>query len=185
MLNFIYENLDNLFGLSNNILTLYHMIYRVSIVYIFGIIVLNFVNKRFIGEKTPFDIILRFIIGSSLANAITGSSPFFATLGMVFFIIILNYILSLITLYSDFADKLLKGRAIILFQKNHFDLTQMRRYHFSKEDLLSEIRKLIGSDNLTNIKTIMLENSGEISVILKEDSKKIHTNNHNSQDDDD
>lgn len=167
----LYAYLEHILELSDENISVVAMIMRILIVYAFGIVILNVFNKRFIGERSPFDIILRFVVGSCLANAIVGSSPYFETLGMVFFIIAFHWILSFICFYSKFIERMLKGKATILYRNGTFDWKAMRYYHLTQEDILSEIRKNAGLTTLTAIDTIFLEDSGEVSIISRKKSK--------------
>lgn len=173
MLENIYILLDRVLDLHQTNISVSAMMTRVFIVYVFGIIVLNVVNKRFVGERTPFDIILRFLIGSSLANAIVGSSPYFETLGMVLFIVLLHWTLSLACFYSRMLEKILKGKTEILYRHGKFNWQLMRKYHLTQEDIMSEVRKDAGLTKLKEVKEIFVEDSGEISIIPLKD-KTVH-----------
>lgn len=161
------ETLTALLELNKENISLTAMILRILIVYGFGIIVLNVINKRFLGEKTPLDIILRFVIGSCLANAIVGSSPYFETLGMVFVIVIVHWLLSLACFYNRTIDRLLKGKTEILYAQGVLNWRVMKRYHLTEEDIMSEIRKTAGLVHLKDVHKIFIEDSGEVSVIPK------------------
>jgi uncharacterized membrane protein YcaP (DUF421 family) len=176
----IYQHIDWLFGLSQIHISLLNMVARALLIYVLGIIILNLINKRFIGEKTPFDIILIFLIGSSLANAVTGNSPYFPTLGMVFCIILVNWLLSLFSFYNQTAEKILKGVPVTLYKNGKLHWKAMRLYHFTHDDLISEVRKDSGLLTLDEVQEIILENSGEISVIPKKDTKIYHANMRNN-----
>jgi uncharacterized membrane protein YcaP (DUF421 family) len=174
-MNSLYSYFDYLLGLTNNSITLWHMILRILIIYIFGILILTSLNRRFLAEKTPFDIILRFVIGSSLASAITGGAPYLPTLGMVLFIICVHWVLSLLSLYNKQIDVLIKGRAVLLFKDGKYQTKAMMKHHFTIEDIKSEIRKETGIADVAQVDQVILENSGEISVIPKK-----RTNSHAS-----
>lgn len=181
MITWLQQNLGPLLELSEQNISLFAMILRALLTYFFGILVLNYVNKRFLGERTPFDIILRFIIGSALANAITGSSPYWSTLGMVMFIVLLNWLLSLMSFYHRPLEKLLKGNAVTLYKDGEFRWKVMRSYHFTQDDILSEIRSA-GLFTLHEIEQIVLEGNGEIHVIPKRNCT-VHKKAHIQDDD--
>lgn len=162
----MFVHMSWLFGLDVHDIGLGHMIARAILVYIVGITVI-LLNRRFIGEHTNFDTILRFIIGSSFASAIVGSSPFFPTLGAMLFLVFMNWILSAISFYSPVLEKLIKGQENILFTNGAIDWQVMQRHHLTQDDLLSEVRKKTGLTAFENIDRIFLENSGEISIIPK------------------
>lgn len=67
MLEKWYEMLNWLLVLDQEKLALSHMVLRALIVYILGVILIR-LDKRFIGERTAFNTILRFLIGSALAK---------------------------------------------------------------------------------------------------------------------
>ncbi len=169
-----YETLNWLLGLDQQWLELSHMILRALIVYALGIVLIRF-DKRFIGERTAFDTILRFLIGSALANGITGNSSYFPTVGMALFLVFLNRFIAWLSFYSKAAEKIVKGSNDILYKNNDIQWPAMQRNLITEDDLLSDVRKNAGLSELKQVKEVIFENSGDISIIPKASQR---TSNH-------
>lgn len=181
MFEALYGNLDYLLGLSQSKIGYMHMILRGLFVYCSGVLII-LVNRRFVGERTPIDMMLKIIIGSILANAITGDTPFFPTLAVSLFLVFLNWALSFAAFWSHTIEKFVKGSPIVLYKNKKLQWPAMQNLHVTKDDVMSELRKNAGLTQLDQAQEIIFENTGDISVIpqAKEPIQKI---THRSNDD--
>ncbi len=160
-----FNALNSILGVANTELTLFHILMRAVVGYIFGIIVI-LLNKRFIIERSSFDVIVKLMIGTSLAGAIVGVSPFFETLIMISFLVFLNWVLSVLSYHFLFFDNLLSGQSAILVKDNKINWQLMRKNFITKDDLIRALRRA-GLKKLEQVDTIYIERHGEISVIPK------------------
>jgi uncharacterized membrane protein YcaP (DUF421 family) len=67
-------------GIEPRDLTWGHVSLRGTVVFLAALIMVRLADKRFMGKKTAFDVILGFVLASMLARAINGSAAFFPTL---------------------------------------------------------------------------------------------------------
>lgn len=171
MFESLYGLLDYHLGLSQTSLTIFHMMYRALFVYMSGMLII-ILNKRFVGERTSFDLMLKFIIGNTLANGITGNSPFFATLAAVLVMVMLNWCISYVTFHSKLLERIIKGCPIVLFENKKLNWNAMAKVHVTQEDIDLELRKS-GLENLTQVKLIVFESTGEITVIANDYQRKV------------
>lgn len=167
MMSQMYSYLDSLFGLSRTgFLSLQHLIMRILVIYIFGIILMR-LQRQFMAINTPFNYILNFTLGSVLASAITGEAPFLPILGMTLFIFTLNYLVALFSYISPRFERLIKGERDLLVKDGQIQWKGMRRNLITKEELMEAIHENFLHRDLAQVSRAYFENNGHISVIEK------------------
>lgn len=81
-------------------------------------------------------------------------------------VIALNTIVSRLTFNSKTLSRLIEGRAEILVRDGHIDERARRHAMLTREELLAAIRAG-GAQCLEEVHVALLENTGEVSVVLK------------------
>jgi uncharacterized membrane protein YcaP (DUF421 family) len=157
---------NEIFSAEQSEVTLVIMIIRTFFIYVFGIL-LVVVNRHFIRLRTRLDLVLRIVSGSLLANAVSGSSPFLATLGAVTAMAFFNWLLAMLSYYYPTLEKFVKGAPIILLENGELQEKALRHNAITKQDLMSALRDKIHTDDIREAKQILFENTGEISIIKK------------------
>ena len=169
MLSTIYPYLDRFFGLSiTTALSLEHLIWRILVIYIFGIIMMR-LQRQFMAINTPFNYILNFTLGSILASCVTGEAPFLPVLGMTLFIFTLNYLIAWGSYMSDGFERLIKGDRDLLVKEGQIQWKGMRRNLITRDELMDAIRETTSHGDLGLVWRAYFENDGHISVIEKKD----------------
>ena len=139
------------------------MIMRGLFGYIFGII-LTLINKHFTVDRSPFDIILKLTMGSLLAGAIVGASPYLETLGVIAVLVFSNWFLSFFAFYFPFIDRILSGDAYILYKNNKIQWEEMKNHYITEHDLKRALRRY-SLNSLEDADKIFFEKNGIITVI--------------------
>jgi uncharacterized membrane protein YcaP (DUF421 family) len=78
---------------------------------------------------------------------------------------ILHRLIAWITFKSSWAGNILKGKSIVLFQDNKPLHKNLRRVYITESDLQEAIRKNLNLDDMSQVKEIYMDRSGELSVI--------------------
>lgn len=164
-----YEAISSLFGLglSSESLGAIHLITRITLIYFAGIILFR-INRQFMSIVTPFNYILNFTLGSVLAEAVTGTVPFFAVLLMVLFILCLNFVISCINYISKPFEKFIKGWEETLVLDGKILWPEMRKNLVTKDELMEALHLQTNHADLSRVHKAIFENSGRISFVLKE-----------------
>lgn len=157
--------LTTVLGLDDNDLTVWQMAARAIVAYPVGIAFVRIGKKRFMGDFTAFDVIMGIIIGSILARAITGNSPFFESLGAGLVLVLLHYLLALLSYNVEWVGGVVKGSGSTLVLDGEIQWEAMRTSHISERDLMGALREKGGVDGLEQVKLARLERSGNISVV--------------------
>lgn len=158
--------LDTVFGIDTEDITTLHVLARAFVIYLIGIVLIRFSNKRFVGKMTAFDIIIAIIIGSLLSRAITNTDLFLKVLPACLLLILMHRLFSYIASYSDIFGNLIKGHEQVLIKDGEILWKAMKKSHLSEQDLMQNLRLNTNSANLKKIKTARLERNGDISFIF-------------------
>lgn len=143
---------------------------RAIVVFIIGLILVRLAGRRAFGMGMTFDNVLTILLGAVMSRAITGASPFIATMAASATIIILYRLCAWISVKSDTFGKLVKGEARILYKDGVLDEMELRKSLLSKKDLAQGIHTNGNVDSIAETRRIYLERDGKISVIKQEKS---------------
>jgi uncharacterized membrane protein YcaP (DUF421 family) len=80
-------------------------------------------------------------------------------------IMVLHRLMAWITFKSSWAGSILKGKSIVLFQDNKPVIKNLNRVYITENDLQEAVRKNLNMDDMTHVKEIYMDRSGELSVI--------------------
>lgn len=173
MLQEIWNGISDVLGLGVDNLSIWQIGLRGFIIYVTAILLVKIGEKRFMGKNTAFDMILGIILGSVLSRAITGNAPFFPTIGAGLVLVGVHWLFSVISFRSDWFGTLIKGSARVLVEDGEILWDNMRRSHISRKDLEMALYTTGRVTELAQVKTARFERSGDISVIPRENEKKL------------
>ena len=170
MLQQIWDTLQPVLGLGEEPknLNVSQLILRGTIVFVAALVIVRVAKKRFMANRTAFDYVLGLMLASMLARAINGSAPFFGTIFLGFYFVILHRLLASLAFRSDKFGGLIKGHDEALVINGRPDHQVMKAHLISEKDLLEDLRLQANIDDLSKVKHAHLERSGHISGI-KED----------------
>ena len=133
----------------------------------FAVAMVRLAKRRFLSDMTAFDVILGIMLGSILSRAINGPSPLLPTLLAAFLLVMLHRALGRLAYHFDWFSVVVKGRSITLFEEGRRVSEALSEHHISEEDLLQGLRSEGGISDLEGVRTVILERSGKISVVIK------------------
>jgi uncharacterized membrane protein YcaP (DUF421 family) len=167
----MWSDISDLLGLDRSAETLEfrQMVPRALIVFISGIVLVRFADKRSFAKKSAFDVLLILILGSIMGRTITGSERLFPTIGTCFFLILLHRLMGSFACRWPWFEKWVKGHTDVLVHEGEMKKDTLRRHHISDEDFAEELRLKARMTESHSIKHACLERSGEISFIKKDD----------------
>ena len=157
-------------GVEPNHLTVLQVCLRGTVVFVAGVAMLRFADKRVLSKMTALDAIIGFILASMLARAINGSSPLVPTLVGGFVLVLLHRVCCKLALHSKFFGGWVKGHADRLICNGEVDRAAMRANDLSENDLLEELRLYGHVKSPAEVEEAYIERSGRISVILRRDA---------------
>lgn len=166
----LYEWFDFLLGLqlSVNYLSAFHLINRITIVYVLGIFLVK-LHRQFMGINTPFNFIIQLILGSIVAASIIGEAPYLPVLCMTLFILLLNFLIAVLCYYSPRFETFIKGTPEVLIKNGEIQWKGMKKNLITLDELTEAIHESAKCEKLESIQKAYFENSGKISIILKKE----------------
>ncbi|HXA01555.1 MAG TPA: hypothetical protein VNW99_06170, partial [Cytophagaceae bacterium] len=110
------EFFHDLINADNNTITSTVMAVRGILILFFAILLIKLGGKRIFGKQTTIDIIIGITMGAILAKAVTGNAPFIPCLITCTVMSSLHRLLAMLSFYSSFAGKLIKGTPNLLIE---------------------------------------------------------------------
>lgn len=130
----------------------------------FGIRVMG---KRQVGEMQPNELVVTLLISEIAAIPLQDTTqPILSGVVAIFMLVILEIIISVLTMKSLFVRKIMNGRSAVIIKNGVVDQSAMRRVRMTVLDLI----ELLRGQNVFDISTVafaVLEVNGSLSVLLK------------------
>lgn len=170
-----------LIGFDNNYVEPHQMAVRAALVFFIALIFVRTGGLRMLGRQSAFDSLTALMLGAILGKAVISHDSFPGTILAAFIIMVLHRLVALITFKSSWVGSILKGKSILMFENNEPVMKNLRRVHITENDLQEAVRKNLNMDDMSQVKEIYMDRSGELSVIRKiipteekVNNKKIH-----------
>lgn len=159
-----------LFGTEED-LNMLQMVDRAIVVAGYCLLLLRLSGRRAMALGTPMDNVHAILLGAILSRAVTGASPFIPTCAAAATITAIHRVLAYLGMKHRYVGRIVKGSAKIVYSQGSFNQKNMKYCRISMHDLMAGVRLAKGIDNLENVKTIYVERNGEISVIMKDETR--------------
>lgn len=153
--------------------TVLEMSLRALGIYLAGWALLRLGNSRFLGRHTAFDIVLAFVLGSTLSRGINGSAPLFVSIAACAVLVALHHLLAWATWRWHWLGVFLKGRAVNLIRDGQVLPEGMRKHRISQGDLDEALRLNAHLDDPSGVQEARFERNGGISVLKKRGEPQI------------
>lgn len=142
-------------------------IIRTVILYVFVTLGIRLMGKRQIGEMQPNELVVTLLISEIAAIPLQDTSqPIIDGVVAIFMLVILEIIISVISMKSMFMRKMMNGKSAVIIKNGVIDQNVMRRVRMTVLDLV----ELLRGQNVFDISTVafaVLEVNGNLSVLLK------------------
>ena len=146
-------------------LTFLQISLRGVIVFIATLVIVRCGDRRFLSQKTAFDVVLGFILASMLARAVNGTAAFFPTLGAGFVLVGLHRLLAYFARRSHAFGLLIKGRSDEVIRDGVLDRHVATRNRLSDHDVLEDLRLHGNVRSVADVSLAVYERNGHISVV--------------------
>jgi len=151
---------------------LLRIMFRTTFFYFFIIFAYKLMGKREVGELDIIDFVMSMLLSQIIAISIENyKEPFLYAFVPIGLLILLQIILSFVSLKSFKFRKLFNGKESVVINKGILNIKEMIKQRYTLNDLLLQLRD-------SNIRTIeevdyaILENNGKLSVFKKDDKDK-------------
>ncbi len=143
---------------------------RALVIFLISLLMIRVSGRRSFGIRTPLDNIIVILLGALLSRAIIGASPFWSVVTSSFVIVLVHRSLGWLKVKSKTLSDLIDGKKICLYENGSFIPKNMDKALVCEEDILQGVRKSALTDDLTKIKAVYMERSGEISVLKQDET---------------
>lgn len=140
-------------------------IWRVTLVYVFLMVLFRLTGKREVGQMSPFELVTLLLIPEILSTALNRSddSLSLGTLGVVT-LFLLVFLTGLLTFRFKKVESLLEGDPTVLVRDGKFLEHHLRRERVTREEVFSEMH-LSGVERLEDVRWAILEAEGKIAIV--------------------
>ena len=145
---------------------------RASFVYFFLLLVVRILGKREIGNTSAFDLIVALILGEVVDEIIYGDVTILQGVTAIVVVAIWHLVNSWASFKSKTIDKLTGASPTVVIKNGEIQRKNLAKERLNEEELLSELR-LMGVDDVKEVKRATLEPNGKISVIQQDWAKPV------------
>jgi len=146
-------------------LTVPQMSARAFVIYFIALVFIRISGRRTFGKRSSFDNTLVIILGAVLSRAVAGASPFVPTVVASLVLVLMHRGIAMLTRTNKKFAKLIEGESRVLYKDGRINEENLRIGLMSRDDLEADVRVKGNKKELSEIKEIHLESTGEVSVI--------------------
>lgn len=151
---------------------LFSVIYKCLIVYFILFISLRFMGKREIGQVSLFDFAIILVIADILVIGIEEDNEHFLYYLIVTIVLaIIQRLLAFILLKFKNLRKFLDGKESVLIYDGKLNVKEMRKQRYNMDDLITQLR-INSVASIKEVKYLILENNGKVSIFKYQDNPK-------------
>jgi uncharacterized membrane protein YcaP (DUF421 family) len=144
---------------------------RGAAIYLFLLVLFRIAGKRTLSDVTTFDFVLLLIVGEATQQALLGEDFSLTNAFLVILTLIgLDIAISLWQQRWPRLEKWIEGVPLVIVEDGQPLHERMKRARVSEADVLTAARERQGLARMDQIQYAVLERSGGISIIPKQDS---------------
>lgn len=146
---------------------------RTIIIYILVLIAIRLMGKREIGQLQPYELVVTIMIADVASLPMQNVSiPLFQGIVPILGLLFAQILASILSFHSKIINKYISGKPTILVAKGKILEDNLKKQKYSLETLLEQIR-VCGYQSLLELDYVVLETSGQISVVPKAKEKAV------------
>jgi uncharacterized membrane protein YcaP (DUF421 family) len=145
---------------------------RASFVYVFLLLIVRLLGKREIGNTSAFDLIVALILGEVVDEIIYGDVTLLQGVVAIAVTALWHLVNSWASYKSKIIDKITGAPPTVLVKNGQIQRKNLAKERLNEDELLSELR-MMGVDDLKEVKQATLEPNGKVSVLQEEWAKPV------------
>lgn len=147
-------------------------ILRAFAIYAFLLLIFRLAGRRALAQMTNFDLVLMLIVSEATQQALLGNDFSLTNAFLVILTLVgLDIAISLWKQRSPQIEKLIDGVPMVILEDGRLLKDRMNKARVDESDIMTAARELQGLERIDQIKYAVLERSGGISIIPKQNSK--------------
>jgi uncharacterized membrane protein YcaP (DUF421 family) len=141
--------------------------FRTILLYSAVLLLMRIMGKREVGKLSLFDLVVAIMIAELAAIPMEDTSvPLHHGLLPITILVLLEIGLSIVTLKSQKARRIIEGTPSIIIEQGKIMEEQMRRMRYNIDDMITQMRDK-GTFNIDDVEYAILETNGKLSIIPK------------------
>ena len=146
---------------------------KTIIISLFVLLAVRLMGKREIGQLQPVELVVIIIIADVASTPMEEvGTPILQGIIPIFALVVGQLILSYLNIKSVFFHKLISGKASVLISKGKINEENLKKQRYTIDGLIEQMR-VAGYADIKDIEYHILETSGQISVIPKQDKNNV------------
>ena len=146
---------------------MFTIIIRSILIYSIVLFIFRLMGKRQLGQMQPFELVLTLIIADLATIPMADVSiPVLHGIIPLLTLVILHFLITLITRFSNLISKVLSGKPVIIVNPNGIDYKAMKKLNLTIDDIFASLREK-GFFTIAQIQYAIIETNGKISVLPK------------------
>lgn len=142
---------------------------RAVVIYVFLLVVMRISGRRTMAQMTPFDLVLLLIIAEATQQGLLGSDfSVTNTILVITTLVGIDLLMTTLTHRSRGLDRWVNGLPLVLIEDGEVIDDRLKKARVNVEDILQQARSAQGIERMEQIKYAVLEPSGGISVIPRQ-----------------
>lgn len=147
------------------------IIMKTFFIYILVATIFRIMGKREVGQLGTFDLVVFILIAELVAMALEYKENFFFNLIPVVILVILQILISRMSLKNIKFRRFIDGKPVIIIKKGIINFKNMVEQRYTLEDLLLQLREK-DIRSIDEVDYAILEINGKLSVFKKDDKDK-------------
>ena len=145
---------------------------RAVVIYLFLLVLFRIGGKRTLAQITTFDLVLTLIISEAIQQAMLDTDQSLTHgLLLVTSLVAIDVAISLVKQRWPSSARLLEGLPLVIVERGDLQQDRMARERVSEEDVIHAARQHHGISRLEDVDYAVLEESGGITVIPRQERK--------------
>lgn len=151
------------------------VIFRTTLIYFIVFLVLRLMGKREIGKLSVFDLVISIMIAESAVFVVEDiKRPVWDGILPMVTLLVIQVTIAFISLKNRTIRLLFDGTPSMIINNGKLDVKEMQRQRYTLDDLMQQLREQ-QVENLNDVQFAMLETTGKLSVILKDQEGETNT----------
>ena len=144
---------------------------RAAAVYLFLLVLFRIAGKRTLSDVTTFDVVLLLIISEATQQALLGEDFSITNAFLIILTLVgIDIALSLWVQRRPWLSKWMEGMPLVIVEHGQPLHERMKRVRVSEDEILTAARERRGLARMDQIEYAVLERSGGISIIPRQES---------------
>jgi uncharacterized membrane protein YcaP (DUF421 family) len=156
---------------------------RTTFMYFFIFLVMRLMGKREIGKLSVFDLVISIMIAEIAVIVIeTTDKSMLLAISPILLLVVIQIGSSFFSLKNRTVRLLFDGKPSVLIRNGHLNRKEMWKQRYNLDDLMTQLREN-QVVNIDDVELAVLESTGKLSVIMKEDRHSRNEGTGNSDED--